>query len=241
MKLKPKVVFTDKIIIDNNERVEVAVYNFCPDIYFALSSSMPASAWISIWEEEVVSIWLFALNSPDCRSGLPNLWKIALVLGSGKVVTLELSGRQYSGPRDAGWPQCIICRAFRDKGKPKDDLSALKEAACFSTGRDFKERVQLKQIVRQANRYGDVTNYRLTNNRGRRYWLFKFLERTAPLIRKIHGVGSLHQAADRAMRYCMLPRGGHTQHYGYDDNNLSPLKIVAGSNVYAQGRWASPL
>ncbi|KAF3058157.1 hypothetical protein GL218_05470 [Daldinia childiae] len=226
---------TDHLTTRSREEFDVAVYNFSLNFWFGLTSSTPIDVWPGLWEEVVESVWLFALPSKDRFLPLPNTWKIALKLQGGKLITLEICDGTLRRSR-SGEQHLFLFRAFTDGRDPSHDFERLRNTSVFVTGRDCENNLRLKDIVHHADRSGDITNYRLVNGRGRRYWIYRVLQKMQPLIKRKSGVQAFHKEADDLMRRCWIFKSENTGHYGYPDEPDNPLNIKGGIDMYGGGR-----
>ncbi|KAI0853163.1 hypothetical protein F5Y00DRAFT_271627 [Daldinia vernicosa] len=211
----------------SREELDIAAYNFSVNFWFGLTPSTPIDAWPLIWEEVVESVWLYALPSRDRFLPMPNPWKIAFKLQSGKVITLGICEGSFRSGLSGG-PQLFLFRAFTDDGNPSDDLDKLRNTSLYLTGRRCEDNVKLQDIVYQVDRTGEVTTYSIVNGRGRRYWLYRVIQNMQPLIQRKPGVQAFHKEADDIMRRCWISGSDHTGHYGYPDEPDNPLTIEGG-------------
>ncbi|KAI0108474.1 hypothetical protein F4814DRAFT_455230 [Daldinia grandis] len=236
--MKPELKHvTDHLTTHSHEEFDIAAYNFCLNFWFGLSPSAPVDVWPLIWEEVVESIWLFALPSKDRFLPLPNRWKIALKLQSGKVITLDLCDGSFRRSRTGG-PQLLLFRTFTDDRHPGNDFDKLRSTSVFLTGRRFLDGLKLQDIVYHADRSGEITNYNTVNNRGHRYWIYRVLQKMHQLIQRRPGVQAFHKEADDLMRRCWTSESDNTGHYGYPDEPDNPLTIKGGLDSYGGGRLA---
>ncbi|KAI1646235.1 uncharacterized protein F4817DRAFT_316959 [Daldinia loculata] len=226
---------TDHLTTRSREELDIAAYNFSLNFWFGLTSSTPVNVWPLIWEEIVESVWLFALPSKDRFLPLPNTWKIALELQSGKVITLEIcDGSLRRG--QSGGPHIFLFRALTDDHHPSNDLDKLRNTSLYLTGRRCVDGLKLQDIVYHVDRSGEITNYSMVNGRGRRYWLYRVLQKMRPLIQRKPGVQAFHKEADDLMRRCWISGSDNTGHYGYPDEPDNPLNIKGGIDMFGGGR-----
>ncbi|KAI1806831.1 hypothetical protein F4811DRAFT_550574 [Daldinia bambusicola] len=236
MKSEPKYVQTEAITPSQGV-LNLACYDFDSNLWFAISDSMPVDAWPRAWDEPVESVWLFALPTPDRFLPLPNPWKLALKLRSGKVVIFGIIDCTLRVPKPSS-PQVVVFYPYTDEGNPEKDIDRVIRNSVYTTGRRLTEGLRLKDIVHHINRTGDITNYTLLSSahsfigpRGRRFWINRVLERMRPFVVRKPGVQAFHREADHLMRHCWLPGKVNTGHFGYDDEQDNPLRIVGGADV----------
>ncbi|KAK6951066.1 hypothetical protein Daesc_007595 [Daldinia eschscholtzii] len=231
-----------RAITPEHEVFEVACYNFNVDLWFALSPSTPVDAWPRIWNETVRSVWLFAMPTRDRFYPLPNPWRIAMQLRGGRVIVFEIADcmLQSESPDDSPSPPLLILfRAYTDDNNLRENIDKLIQNSVYSTGRRLCSGAKLKDIVYHINRNSDVlTNYSLVQDpesivgpRGRRFWILRVLARMKTFFERKPGVQSFYREADHLMRQCWLPGQINTGHFGYEDEEYNPLRIVPGADT----------
>ncbi|KAI1468062.1 uncharacterized protein F4812DRAFT_471332 [Daldinia caldariorum] len=224
--------------------LNLACYKFRADTWFTLSDSMPVDAWPRAWHTAVESVWLFALPTPDRFHPLPNPWKLALKLRGGKLIVFGIIDCALQAPKPTS-SHMVIFHPYTDEESPPSDADRLVRNSVYTIECSMRTTMPLMHFVNFINRRGDIINYTLLSSaqsligpRGRRFWIHRVLERMEPILqrdRNIHAfpddAGPFHEKADRLMRRCWLPGKIHTGHFGSDDEEDNPLRIVPGADI----------
>ncbi|KAI1389711.1 uncharacterized protein F4822DRAFT_428054 [Hypoxylon trugodes] len=176
----------------------VARYEFGKKAFFLISKTGSHDAWLDYFNQEIGSIWLFALPSPDASLSLTN----GRSLSSSRAEPTAATNKDHDWKKLIGFGICNIGRPIQDNPTLRIIVEALQDA--------------------------ELLIYYLKDGRGGRHWIKKALMALQPFIREAPRARKMHEEADDLMRQCWLSNGKNTGVYGWEDEPTNRLNIVEG-------------